>query len=331
MLRSLGVPGWRVEQDRAVLPQEADGRGLEAAVRGTRGQPADEVGAPGARAPRRRHRRWVRGRCSSRPMIGAAGLPSGHALRDRPHHRRPPDPRGARGSRGGGRLGRRLLLGRRRRAGARVLGPVGRDDRHRDAHRARDASARSWSRPSRRRPWKLARETQALDHLSGGRLVLPVGLGVLDDMAFGAVGEPTEARVRAELLDESLAILDGLWSGEPFGFEGTHHRFPPMQLTPPTLQRPRIPVWVVGAWPSERSMARAARWDGLVAQPLSSAGVAPGTWTPGRLAAGRGVGPGAPSPRSCATSPTRSSSTARRPGMTRPRAPRSSRAGRMPA
>ena len=137
--------------------------------------------------------------------------------------------------------------------------------------------------PSRRRPWKLARETQALDHLSGGRLVLPVGLGVLDDMAFGAVGEPTEARIRAELLDESLAILDGLWSGEPFGFEGKHYRFPPMQLTPPTLQRPRIPVWVVGAWPSEKSMARAARWDGLVAQPLSTSGVAPGTWTPDGL------------------------------------------------
>lgn len=137
--------------------------------------------------------------------------------------------------------------------------------------------------PSRRRPWKLARETQALDHLSGGRLVLPVGLGVLDDLAFGAVGEPTEARVRAELLDESLAILDGLWTGEPFGFEGKHYRFPPMQLTPPTLQRPRIPVWVVGAWPSERSMGRAARWDGLVAQPLSSAGIEPGTWTPDGL------------------------------------------------
>lgn len=137
--------------------------------------------------------------------------------------------------------------------------------------------------PSRRRPWKLARETQALDHLSGGRLVLPVGLGVLDDLAFGAVGEPTEARVRAELLDESLAILDGLWTGEPFAFDGKHYRFPEMQLTPPTLQRPRIPVWVVGAWPSERSMARAARWDGLVAQPLSASGVVPGTWTPDGL------------------------------------------------
>ena len=50
--------------------------------------------------------------------------------------------------------------------------------------------------PARRRPWKLARETMTVDRLSNGRLVLPVGLGALDDGAFGNVGEPTEARVR---------------------------------------------------------------------------------------------------------------------------------------
>ncbi|HEU0113779.1 MAG TPA: LLM class flavin-dependent oxidoreductase, partial [Thermomicrobiales bacterium] len=41
--------------------------------------------------------------------------------------------------------------------------------------------------PSRRRPWKLARETMTLDHLSHGRLILPVGLGALDDAGFVAV------------------------------------------------------------------------------------------------------------------------------------------------
>src|SRR6185312_4386955 len=71
--------------------------------------------------------------------------------------------------------------------------------------------------PPRRRPWKLARETMTLDRLSNGRLVFPVGLGALDDGAFGNVGEPTDNRVRAERLDESLAILEGLWSGEAFG------------------------------------------------------------------------------------------------------------------
>jgi alkanesulfonate monooxygenase SsuD/methylene tetrahydromethanopterin reductase-like flavin-dependent oxidoreductase (luciferase family) len=127
--------------------------------------------------------------------------------------------------------------------------------------------------PSRRRPWKLARETMTLDRLSGGRLVLAVGLGALDDAAFGNVGEPTSARTRAELLDESLAILDGLWSGRPFAFEGRHYRFGEMTFLPTPVQRPRIPVWVVGAWPSARSMRRAVRWDGILVQ---AQGVEPG-------------------------------------------------------
>jgi hypothetical protein len=120
--------------------------------------------------------------------------------------------------------------------------------------------------PTRRRPWKLARETMTVDRLSGGRLVLPVGLGALDDAAFGNVGEPTDARTRAELLDETLEILDGLWRGEPFGFEGRHYRFGPMTFRPTPVQRPRIPIWVVGAWPHERSIRRALRWDGILLQ-----------------------------------------------------------------
>lgn len=137
--------------------------------------------------------------------------------------------------------------------------------------------------PSRRRPWKLAREAMTLDRLSGGRLVLPVGLGALDDAAFGNVGEATEARVRAERLDESLAILAGLWSGEPFAFEGRHFRFGAMTFRPTPVQQPRIPVWVVGAWPNERSMARAARWDGLIAQ-ASTVDGAFADWSPAQLA-----------------------------------------------
>jgi alkanesulfonate monooxygenase SsuD/methylene tetrahydromethanopterin reductase-like flavin-dependent oxidoreductase (luciferase family) len=120
--------------------------------------------------------------------------------------------------------------------------------------------------PARRRPWKLARETMTIDRLSGGRLVLPVGLGTPDDAGFGNVGEPTDARTRAELMDETLAILEGLWSGEPFAFEGRHYRFGPMTFRPVPVQRPRIPVWVVGAWPHERSMRRVLRWDGVVTQ-----------------------------------------------------------------
>ncbi len=128
--------------------------------------------------------------------------------------------------------------------------------------------------PSRRRPWKLAREAMTLDRLSNGRLVLPVGLGALDDAAFGNVGEPTDIKVRAELLDESLEILDGLWSGEPFSYAGRHYRFGPMTFRPTPVQRPRIPIWVVGAWPHERSMRRTLRYDGVLAQVADAHGIA---------------------------------------------------------
>ncbi|HEY8631815.1 MAG TPA: LLM class flavin-dependent oxidoreductase [Candidatus Limnocylindrales bacterium] len=120
--------------------------------------------------------------------------------------------------------------------------------------------------PARRRPWKLAREAMTLDRLSNGRLIVPVGLGALDDAAFANVGEPTDARTRAELLDESLAIIEGLWSGKPFGYDGRHYRFGEMTFLPTPVQQPRIPIWVVGAWPHERSMRRTLRWDGVYAQ-----------------------------------------------------------------
>ena len=128
--------------------------------------------------------------------------------------------------------------------------------------------------PARRRPWKLARAATTLERLSGGRLVLPVGLGALDDGAFGNVGEPTDARTRAELLDESLDILVGLWSGEPFGYAGRHYRFGPMTFRPTPIQRPRIPIWVVAIPTSEASMARALRFDGIVSQAAETEGLA---------------------------------------------------------
>ncbi|MBX9244433.1 LLM class flavin-dependent oxidoreductase [Actinotalea ferrariae] len=120
---------------------------------------------------------------------------------------------------------------------------------------------------ARRRPWKVAREALTVDHLSGGRLVLPVGLGVTDDGGFGRVaGEAQTLRERAERLDEALAILDLASTGEPFSFKGVHHRVDGLQIAPRPVQRPRVPVWPVVAVGRPRSMARAARWDGAVLQ-----------------------------------------------------------------
>ena len=127
--------------------------------------------------------------------------------------------------------------------------------------------------PARRRPWKLAREAMTLDHLSGGRLVMPVGLGAIDDGGFSKVGEPTDRKVRAGRLDESLEILTGLWSGEPFSYEGEHYKLEEMTFLPRPVQRPRVPIWVVGAWPSKKSMDRALRYDGVL---VASMGGGPG-------------------------------------------------------
>jgi len=124
---------------------------------------------------------------------------------------------------------------------------------------------------SRRRPWKLARETVTLDHLSHGRLVVPVGLGALDDGGFGKVGEATDLRVRAAMLDEGLEVLTGLWSGQPFSYHGAHYDMEEMTFLPPPVQTPRIPVWIVAAWPRAKSMRRALRYDGILPQKMDGA------------------------------------------------------------
>jgi alkanesulfonate monooxygenase SsuD/methylene tetrahydromethanopterin reductase-like flavin-dependent oxidoreductase (luciferase family) len=114
----------------------------------------------------------------------------------------------------------------------------------------------------RRRPWKVAREAVTLDHLSGGRLILGVGLGFPPEAEFEAFGEETDPRVRAEKLDEALAIITGLWTGEPVSFEGQHYRVRDVRFLPRPVQEPRIPIWVAGMWPTRRPFRRAARFDG---------------------------------------------------------------------
>ena len=108
---------------------------------------------------------------------------------------------------------------------------------------------------ARRRIQKLARETVTLDHLSGGRVTLGVGLGDDKNGEFEPFGDPGDPRDRARLLDHGLEELGGYWSGE-------------FQPTP--VQQPRIPVWVAGRWPNRRPLRRAARWDGFFPIELTS-------------------------------------------------------------
>ncbi|HEY7123997.1 MAG TPA: LLM class flavin-dependent oxidoreductase [Ktedonobacterales bacterium] len=121
---------------------------------------------------------------------------------------------------------------------------------------------------SRRRPWKVASEVVTLDHLSNGRMILPVGLGAAGpehkNSGFPKVGEEVDRKTRAELLDESLDILDGLWSGQPFSYDGKHYHINDVTFSPTPVQSPRVPIWVVGAWPRMKSMLRVLRCDGIL-------------------------------------------------------------------
>jgi alkanesulfonate monooxygenase SsuD/methylene tetrahydromethanopterin reductase-like flavin-dependent oxidoreductase (luciferase family) len=128
---------------------------------------------------------------------------------------------------------------------------------------------------SRMRPWKIASESATLDNLSHGRVILSVGLGAIDT-GFEDFGEITERKTRAELVDESLSILTKLWSGKPFQHSGKHYQVSITENTfrppPPPVQKPRIPIWVVGAWPSKKSMQRAMRYDGILPNIIKETG-----------------------------------------------------------
>lgn len=75
-----------------------------------------------------------------------------------------------------------------------------------------------------------------------------------------------DLKMRAEIMDETLAILTGLWSGKPFSFSGTHYQVDKLSMIPVPVQKPRIPIWVPGVWPKEKSMQRTLRWDGIIPQ-----------------------------------------------------------------
>ncbi|MEU6656699.1 LLM class flavin-dependent oxidoreductase [Streptomyces sp. NPDC046900] len=117
---------------------------------------------------------------------------------------------------------------------------------------------------ARRRPAKLAREVTTLDRLTGGRMVLGVGLGAPVADEYGSFGDTTEIRVLAERLDEGLHALDLLWSGEPVTYRGNQVTVDDVVFRPTPVQRPRVPIWVGGFWPNKAPMRRAARWDGAI-------------------------------------------------------------------
>lgn len=116
---------------------------------------------------------------------------------------------------------------------------------------------------SRRRPQILARETASLDVLSNGRLILGIGLGSGRPQEWANFSEETDMKTRAGMTDEALQVLIGLWSGEPFSYEGQHYTVGESHFLPKPTQQPRIPIWIAGYYPNKAPMRRAAKWDGM--------------------------------------------------------------------
>ena len=115
-------------------------------------------------------------------------------------------------------------------------------------------------------PWYVAAQTATLDQLSAGRVILTAGLGIVEPGKVGSLNN----KVRAELLDEALEILESWWRGKTLRTTPEWHyaHFQEMHSSVEVhphmpQQKPRIPIWVVGG-PKKSQLRRAARWYGAV-------------------------------------------------------------------
>lgn len=121
---------------------------------------------------------------------------------------------------------------------------------------------------ARRRIQKLAREVSTLDHLSGGRLTLGVGLGVDTGRELSGFGEVVGASERGDLLDEALPVLRAMLRGERVRHQGAYVTADDVTLLPSSHQQP-VPVWMAVRTMNRRPIRRAASTDGVFPIELS--------------------------------------------------------------
>ncbi|CAB4887093.1 unannotated protein [freshwater metagenome] len=116
---------------------------------------------------------------------------------------------------------------------------------------------------ARRRPLKLAREIATLDLLSKGRLIMGLGLGVDSGGELTRTDEELDPKVRGEMLDEGIEILDHLLRGDHVVHEGRHYKMDGITLAPTGAQTPRVPFWLAARGANLTPLKRAARFEGL--------------------------------------------------------------------
>jgi F420-dependent oxidoreductase-like protein len=109
-----------------------------------------------------------------------------------------------------------------------------------------------------RHPTVLARTVTAIDHMSGGRIELGIGLGAYDPDNL-VLGLPLPSvDERAGMLAEQLEILRGLWTSDDFSYEGRHYTLRHARLEPHPLQQPHPPL-IVGGKGKRRGIRIAAQ------------------------------------------------------------------------
>ncbi|WNV89212.1 LLM class flavin-dependent oxidoreductase [Umezawaea sp. Da 62-37] len=117
---------------------------------------------------------------------------------------------------------------------------------------------------ARRRPWIVARQASTVSRLSGGRLVLGVGLGSDESGDFSRFSEPVDPKVRASMLDESLDIMRAMWSGNPHHHNGTHYH---VNLPRSAPEPHPIPIWAASSTNNPAVLRRAKTCDGIFPNP----------------------------------------------------------------
>ena len=112
-------------------------------------------------------------------------------------------------------------------------------------------------------PIRLAKVAATLDVLSGGRVMLGVGVGVIEE-ELEAMGSPFAER--GAISDEMIAVMKELWTKDDPSFLGKYHSFSGMKFTPKPVQKPHIPIIIGGT--SKAAIRRAAR-SGTVWHPTA--------------------------------------------------------------